>query len=306
GPYPENAESAARMVAGVQLFHALARDVCIDLCSRDVAVAEKQLHDAQVRTVVEQVRRERVPDRVRRQLLLDAGFARVALDDVPEGLARHAVAAARREQVFGLPLEQDLDAGTVDEFFDPVLRLVAERNEPLAIALADDAEHTLIQVDLIDLEIDELGDTHAGGVQHLEHRAIAVAERLRDDGRREQGFDLFLGQRLRQRAADLRHRDLRRRVLAEQAFAQQVAIEAAEARELPRRRARLRAGFDAPRDVIEDVGAARTGELDVAGLQALVQREQIGAIRAERVLRKPALHPDRIEKAIDERLGIAR
>jgi hypothetical protein len=102
------------------------------------------------------------------------------------------------------------------------------------------------------------------------------------------------------------HRDLRGRVLAQQAFAQQIAIEAAEARELTRRRARLRAGFDAPRDVVEDVGAARPGELDAAGLQALIQREQIGAIGAERVLGKPALHPDRVEEAIDERLRIAR
>src|SRR5262245_35426729 len=99
--------------------------------------------------------RERVADRMRRQLLLDAGLTRVALDDVPEGLARHPIAAARREQVFGLPLEQDLDTRAVHEFLDPVLRLVAERNQPLAIALPDDTQHALIQVDLIHFQIDE-------------------------------------------------------------------------------------------------------------------------------------------------------
>jgi hypothetical protein len=36
--------------------------------------------------VVEQVGRERVPQRVRREFLLDVRLARVALDDVLEGL----------------------------------------------------------------------------------------------------------------------------------------------------------------------------------------------------------------------------
>ena len=133
-----------------------------------------------------------------------------------------------------------------------------------------------------------------------------MTERLGDDGRCEQRLDLFFRQRLRQRAADLRHRDLRGRIFAEQTFAQQITIEAAEARKLPRRRTRLRTGLDAPRDVVEHVGASCARELDVARREPLVQREQVGAIRAERVFGKPALHPNRIEKAIDERFGIAR
>ena len=40
------------MMAAVQVLHALASYVCIDLCSRHVAVAEQHLHDAQVRAVV--------------------------------------------------------------------------------------------------------------------------------------------------------------------------------------------------------------------------------------------------------------
>src|SRR5262249_15111932 len=47
---------AARMVAAVQLFHALARHVRVDLRCRYVAVAEQQLHDPEVGAVVEQVR----------------------------------------------------------------------------------------------------------------------------------------------------------------------------------------------------------------------------------------------------------
>jgi hypothetical protein len=64
-------------------------------------VAEQQLHDAQVRAVVQQVRRERVPQRVRRQVRAHVRALRVTLDDVPELLARHPVAARGHEQRVG-------------------------------------------------------------------------------------------------------------------------------------------------------------------------------------------------------------
>src|SRR6185295_11229259 len=47
--------SAAGMVPGVQLFHALARHVRIDLRRRDVAVAEQQLYHAEVGAVVQEM-----------------------------------------------------------------------------------------------------------------------------------------------------------------------------------------------------------------------------------------------------------
>ena len=75
---------------------------------------------------------------MRRKLLLDARLLRVALDDVPERLARHAIAAACRKQVVGLPLEQNLHTRAVHELFNPVLRFVTERNQPLTIPFADD------------------------------------------------------------------------------------------------------------------------------------------------------------------------
>ena len=57
----------ARMVLRVQLLQPLARDVRVDRRRRDVGVAEQQLHDAQVGAVIEQMRRERMAQHVRRQ-----------------------------------------------------------------------------------------------------------------------------------------------------------------------------------------------------------------------------------------------
>src|SRR6185312_232649 len=130
-------KSAAWMMLRMQLFHALARHVRVDLRGGEIAVSEQHLHHAQVGAMVEQVRRESVAQRVRRQLLLHTRLTRVALDDVPEGLARHLVAAARREQEVGLPLEQDFEARALYELLQPAYGLLAERDQALAVALAD-------------------------------------------------------------------------------------------------------------------------------------------------------------------------
>ena len=78
-------------------------------------MSEQHLHDAQVRPVIEQMGRERVTQRVRRQLFRNARLAGIALDDVPERLARHAIAAARGKEVIGLTLQQNLRARTARE-----------------------------------------------------------------------------------------------------------------------------------------------------------------------------------------------
>src|SRR6185437_3608548 len=102
-----------------------------------------------------------VPQRVRRELLVDARLARVALDDVPEGLARHALPAPGWKEIIGLPLEKYLGARRAGEFSEPAHRLLAERDQPLAIALAEDADDALIEAHLGVPQIDELGNPQA-------------------------------------------------------------------------------------------------------------------------------------------------
>src|SRR5438477_7173472 len=94
----------------VHLFQTLASHVCVNLCSRQITVTQQHLDDAQVRAVIEQMRGERVPQGMRREFFGNIGFTGVALDDVPESLARHPVTPPRREQVVSLALEQNLTA----------------------------------------------------------------------------------------------------------------------------------------------------------------------------------------------------
>ena len=124
--------------------------------------------------------------------------------------------------------------------------------------------HALVEVDLAVAQADQLRDAQARGVQHLEHRAVAIAQRIADDRRGQQRFDFLLGQRLRQRAADLRHRDLRGRILAERRLRAPDSgrsggrLDSCRAVERGRAPACTRAG-----DEIQQVGARRAHHLDM-------------------------------------------
>src|SRR5688572_26387022 len=113
---------------GVQFLHALAGNMGIDLRGREVTMAEQHLYDSQICAMVEQMGREGMAQCMRRKLLGDARLACITLDDVPKGLARHAVATPGWEQIIRLPFEQDLGAGPAREFVQPSHRLFPEGN----------------------------------------------------------------------------------------------------------------------------------------------------------------------------------
>jgi len=117
---------------------------------------------------------------------------------VPESLTRHAVAATSREQVIGLTLQQDFDPRTSNKITQPVLSFVTDRDQSLALTLASHPQNALVQVDLALLQVDQLGYPQTGGVQHLEHGAIPMTERVMRIGRAEQGINLTFSQGTRQ------------------------------------------------------------------------------------------------------------
>ena len=87
-----------------------------------------------------------------------------------------------------------------------------ERDQALAIALADDAQDALVEVDLRLFQVDQLRDPEARRVEQLEHGAVAVAEGLFGVRRAQERIHLVLGQRLRQRTPDAWHLDVGGRV----------------------------------------------------------------------------------------------
>ena len=53
------------MVNGVKLFQSFLRDMGVDLRRGNIAVTEQQLHDTQIRAVIEKMRRECVSQAMR-------------------------------------------------------------------------------------------------------------------------------------------------------------------------------------------------------------------------------------------------
>src|SRR3569833_4248841 len=294
---------APRMMLTVHLFQTLASHVCVDLCSRQITVTQEHLHYAEVRAVIEKMRGKGVSQRVRRKLFGNTGFTRVALDDVFDSLARHAVAPPRREEVVSLALEQNLTARAVEELGQPAHRLFAQGNQPLAVALAHDANDTLVDVALPMTQVDELGHPQPRCIQNLEHRPVPVAERIAHDRGRQQRLDFFLSQRLRKRTPDLRHGDLCRGILADHTLANEVAEESAEAGELTCRRARSRTGMYTPGNKVLEIGAGGSHHGDAPLRQPTRERSQICAIGCQSVWRRPAFQPYGVEELGYSRIG---
>src|SRR6185369_14805940 len=158
-------------------------------------------------------------------------------------------------------------------------------NQPLAVALAEYANDTLIDVDLSMAQVDELRYAQARSVKYLEHRTIPIAQRIAHYRGRKQRLDLFLGQRLGQRAADLRHGDLGGRILADHTLANQIAEEAAEAGKLACCRARTRTGVHTPGNEILKICAGSAHHWNGALSQPSRQRGKIRTVSRQSVWR---------------------
>ena len=87
-----------RVGVEVDVLQAVRREVGVELRGGDVGVAEHLLQAAQVAAAGEQVRRERVPERVRAHLRGQPRRARVALHDLVEALAGQPGPAVVEEQ----------------------------------------------------------------------------------------------------------------------------------------------------------------------------------------------------------------
>src|SRR4051812_46659756 len=89
---PGGLARGARMRPEVDVLQALGRQVRVDLGGGNVGVAEHLLHRPQVATAGEQMRGERVAQRVRTHLALQPRRTGVALDDLVEALPRQLAA----------------------------------------------------------------------------------------------------------------------------------------------------------------------------------------------------------------------
>src|SRR2546428_6648172 len=106
-----------------------------------------------------------------------------------------------------------------------------------------------VEMNIVDVERDQLADTHAGGVQQLEHRAVAPSFRRRAAGRLlEQRGDLPGANRSGQHAGDPGAGKALGRVTAQYPFVREEDEEGARGRELAGDRSVAIAAFLQPSD----------------------------------------------------------
>ena len=141
-------------------------------------MAEQLLDDAQVGAALEQVRRERVAQRVRADTFGEAGGGGRPLDRGPGLLARQPAAAVAQEQRTAadrvdVSAREQAGRAAGHPAPEPVERDVADRDEPLLVALADDADEAAVDRQVLAVEPDRLADPQPRRVQQLEQGAVA-------------------------------------------------------------------------------------------------------------------------------------
>ncbi len=275
-------------------------DVRVDLRRREIRVAQHHLDGSQVGTAVEQMSGERVTDDMRAERFREPGLTAVPFQNFPEPdaaerAAPHVHEQSRRRPFAGTSPGHERRTSIALEAADPLGGLVADRDQPLFVALADAGEVIGVEMQIGRADADQLGHTHARRVEHFDHRAISQATRCRDIGRGEQGIHLFDREKRRQRRPGTRRTKVFGGVLLEVPIERQVAIETADGGHAARHGTRRQsAGHLLPHERFErraiqvlDAPAAPRGESG--------QRLQVAIVALERVRREPALHAQMVE-----------
>jgi len=246
-------------------------------------MAQHFLNGAQVCAVFQQMHRERVAQRVRRDVLVDLRHLLIVLDDLPKALTAHALAVHVDEQRRLLGIGQQLRADILDVIRKCLDRSGIERNDALlALALAADEAGGKAAVALV--ERDELAHADAGGVEQLEHRVIAVALGVHAPGLVEEQLDLLAGQDLREPALDLEGSDALGGIGLDLAALSKEGIKGLDGGQRARDR---RGGLPLaahPRDVVADGGGLDLAQIGhPLGGKVLGKLAQVAKIGAERI-----------------------
>src|SRR5213593_5180778 len=132
------ATSRPRMVPPVHLPQPARRHVRVDLRGPDVRVPEQRLHDAEVGAPGEEMRRERVAQRMRRDAAAEAGGERTTAHELPHRLARERPPAGAEEEERARAPAQQARPLLLDVRRERRTRVASERYHALFPALAEE------------------------------------------------------------------------------------------------------------------------------------------------------------------------
>src|SRR5579883_1603693 len=221
----------------LHLFYHLA----IHLRRRNISVTQHFLHRAQLHALAQHENRERVAQTMRR----DVGnpiLARIPLNDEPEALTRETLAVMVEEKRLLLWMTaRHRRAHLVEILLQCLERVLCKRQSAFVFAAATPAwtdNHVLLGMNVGQIERDQFADAHAGGVEQVQHREIALARWHRQIHLLEKAGDLLLTQRMRRLFGNTRGLKVLERISSDKARGAQVAKESLECSQLAGNRGR--------------------------------------------------------------------
>src|SRR5689334_20618809 len=161
----------------VDLKQAAAGDVSINLGRANAGMTEQFLDDAQICTVLEQVRGETVPQHMRCYIALDASEPDATFDSLPQGRSREGGAPAREKDGRRRATGHQLGTTRLKIATQGGGGLPAQRDDSFLVALANNRDESHIQMQLFQSDLAQLGKAQPRGVGQFENGL--AAKRLR-------------------------------------------------------------------------------------------------------------------------------
>ena len=239
-----------------------------------------------------------------RQAFGDRGC--VPCDDGPHAPGRQAAATRVEEQGLARHPRPEKPVARRKVFLERMPRLPAERDDPLLAPLPQSAQQTLAQIDVPHVQADQFAHAKAGGVEQLEDRPVALAERRSGLRRLDQLDRVLLAQILRQPPLLARRRDQLRRVAADRPPRPEELQERSDGGELARDRRLLvlslveRGEELADREVVDllQLGLRPRFAVRAEGQEA-VELLEVRSVVADGVGRDVALELEVAQEALD-------
>ena len=174
--------------------------MCVNLCRRNGLMAQQFLNTSQIGAVVEHVRGEAVPKRMRADGGIEAGDQQIFIHLAAYAAGAQSLAVFVGEQ--HLAVERRIVGQAAIAKFNVVLNALHRAGtngaNTFLFAFSADVNHFAEKIDIVHIQTHQLADPHAGAVEDFHDGAVTGAQP--DVGRRgvQKPLDIFESQKLGQ------------------------------------------------------------------------------------------------------------
>ena len=148
----------------VHLAQALAGDVGVDFRGTDAGVAKEFLDDAKVGTAFQEMCGKAVPQHVRRYVASDPSARHAGLDPSPDGTGGKGGTALGEKHIGRGTRLHEIRSTGLEILLHRRHSRAAQRHDAFLVALANDGNKAILQMQLLKAEVAQFTQTQAGSV----------------------------------------------------------------------------------------------------------------------------------------------